>query len=291
MQKILRILTVTLLAASALAQNMPQGPSPLAISVYQEATNTVRSAATNEIKDLPQGPTPLVVGAYGDADRAPAPTGIAAPRAAQGSSMPLVTGVYDEGTNAAVQAETANRDEKLKAARVSFLMDTGMQYANEGEYLEAEQAYLRALQTDPSNGDLYFRLSMLYVQIERFDDAILLLKKLEEAFPDNPMIQNNLAWIYATGGKMKNGKLALRHAREAIMISPYAPSLWNTLAEAYYVGGQYDEALRSSEFALELLKMQQNVPKEDLSSFEAQRSKIQRAKESSKRLLQLEDGK
>jgi len=291
MQNLLLILTATLLAAAAIAQNAPQGPSPLAISVYEAATNTATPAETNATTGLPQGPTPLVIGAYGEAAHNAEPqTGIAAPSAPQ-DPAPRITGAYDEGTNTVVQAEAAVTPDKIKAARVSFLMDAGVQYANEGEYKEAEQAYLRALQTDPNNGDLFFRLSMLYLKMERYEDAAMLLNRLEDAFPDNPMIQNNLAWIYATGGKMKNGKLALRHAREAIMNAPYAPSLWNTLAEAYYVFGQYDKALRSSEFATELLKMQGNVAKEDLSSFEAQHDKIQRAYESYKGLLHLETEK
>ncbi|MFA6173405.1 MAG: tetratricopeptide repeat protein [Kiritimatiellales bacterium] len=290
MKYLLPILTAALLGASSMAQNAPQGPSPLAISVYETASNTTAQAETNVAKGLPQGSSPLIVSAYGETTNVAVQTGIAVPSTPQGS-VPLVTGAYDESTNTVVQTDAASREDKLKAARVSFLMDTGVQYANEGEYKEAEQAYLHALQADPNNGDLYFRLSMLYIQMERYEDAVMLLKRLEASIPGNPMIQNNLAWIYATGGKMKNGKLALRHAREAIMDAPYAPSLWNTLAEAYYVSGQYDKALRSSGFAMELLKMQQNASKQDIASFEAQHAKIQRAYESYKGLLRLEDEK
>jgi tetratricopeptide (TPR) repeat protein len=172
------------------------------------------------------------------------------------------------------------------------LMDAGVQYASEGEYKEAEQAYLRALQAAPGDPDLFFRLSTLYIQMERFDDAAMLLNKLVDAFPDNPMLQNNLSWIYATGGKMKNSKLALRHAREAILIAPFAASLWNTLAEAYYVSGLYDQALRSSEFAIELLRsQQQKASDEELRSFEAQHTKIQRAAEMYKAFMGLDNKK
>jgi tetratricopeptide (TPR) repeat protein len=178
--------------------------------------------------------------------------------------------------------------EQARLAKVSFLMNTGVQYANEGEFKEAEQAYLRALQAAPGDPDLFFRLSTLYIQMERFEDAAMLLNKLVEAFPDNPMLQNNLSWIYATGGKMKNSKLALRHAREAILIAPFAASLWNTLAEAYYVSGLYDQALRSSEFAIELLRsQQQKASDEELRSFEAQHKKIQRAAEMYKAFIGL----
>ena len=288
MRYLLFILTAMLLAAPAPAQkNIPEGPSPLVIDVYKEETNTVAQAETNATKGLPQGPSTLVVGTYGEtASNAASKTGIAAPGVASQGTAPLVTDAYEGTTNTA-----AAPTDRIKAARVSFLMDTGVQYANEGEYKEAEQAYLRALLADPGNADLFFRLSTLYIQMERYEDSAFLLEKLVAAFPDNPMLHNNLSWVYSGGGKMKNGKLALRHAHEAILLAPYAPALWNTLAEAYYVSADYDKALRASSFALDLLRSQQNVNPEEIRSFETQRSKIQRAAESYKRLLGIDTGK
>jgi tetratricopeptide (TPR) repeat protein len=287
MQYFLLILTALLMAASVSAQTGLQGPSKLNISTYEKATNT-GVAVESKTTDLPQGPSPLVTGAYGEAPATGPKNMLMAPSAPQNPTM-LITGGLETPAPAPVQDTAA---EQAKQARVSFLMDTGVQYANEGEYKEAEQAYLRALQTDPGNPDLFFRLSTLYIQMERFEDAATLLNKLVEAFPDNPMLQNNLSWIYATGGKMKNSKLALRHAREAILIAPFAASLWNTLAEAYYVSGLYDQALRSSEFAIELLRsQQQKASDEEIRSFEAQHTKIQRAAEMYKAFMGSEDKK
>jgi predicted Zn-dependent protease len=263
MKNLLLSLTVVLLSAFALAQKVPEGPSPLVI---------VTEGQTNQLQ-----------------------TGIAAPGTENvvRDTTPMIVSGFAAATNAALpgSAESAATTELASAARVSFLVDTGVQYAKEGEYKEAEQAYLRALQADPGNPDLLFRLSTLYIQMERFADAIELLNTLIEAFPENPMLYNNLAWIYATGGKMKNGPMALRLAREALLMSPYTPSLWNTLAEAYYVSGQYDQALRSSEFAIELIKFQKDSPKEDLIAFQAQHAKIKKAADSYKMLLGLDQDK
>ena len=49
------------------------------------------------------------------------------------------------------------------ASRISFLMDAGVQYADEGEYAEAEHAYLRAREKDPDNPEIRSRLSTLYI--------------------------------------------------------------------------------------------------------------------------------
>ena len=291
MQYFLLILTALLMAASGSAQTGLQGPSKLNISTYEKATNT-GAAAESKTPDLPQGPSPLITGAYGEAPAAEPKNMLMAPAAPLGP-VPLITGGFEAPAAAPAPAPAQDAAaEQARLAKVSFLMNTGVQYANEGEYKEAEQAYLRALQAAPGDPDLFFRLSTLYIQMERFEDAAMLLNKLVDAFPDNPMLQNNLSWIYATGGKMKNSKLALRHAREAILIAPFAASLWNTLAEAYYVSGLYDQALRSSEFATELLRsQQQKASDEELRSFEAQHTKIQRAAEMYKAFMGLDNKK
>jgi tetratricopeptide (TPR) repeat protein len=164
----------------------------------------------------------------------------------------------------------------IDIAQVSFLVDTGVQYEDEGEYAEAERAYLRALESAPGDLGIQFRLSTLYIQMKQYAKAVDLLKKLHEAAPGSAGICNNLAWIYATGDEIKNGKLALRYAREALLDNPDLPPVWNTLAEAYYVSGDYDSALRSSNQAIELLK-RTNPTRETLASFEEQRAKILRA--------------
>jgi tetratricopeptide (TPR) repeat protein len=167
---------------------------------------------------------------------------------------------------------------EVKKSKVGFLMSAGVEYADEGEYKEAENAYLRALEVDAQNGEILFRLGALYVTMERFKDAAAIFKDLTEQFPENPLAHNNLAWCYATGPSIKNKTLALRHAREAILFAPLEPSIWNTLAEAYYMSGDYEKALRSAEHALELLRAT-NPAKEAWDSFLMQRSKILRAQE------------
>jgi len=202
------------------------------------------------------------------------------------SQLPIST--YEEAaTNGTAQAGTAAATNQVSGDKASFLMDAGIQYTDEGEYKEAEQAYLRALKNDPDNPDIRFRLGTLYIMMKRYKEATDILNALALEFPGNPMVENNLAWIYATGGEMKNGRLALRHAREAILSAPVQASLWNTLAEAYYVFGQYDKALRASDCAIDLLKLQ-GADEKEIASFEAQRAKIQHADAAYKQLLGLD---
>ncbi len=172
--------------------------------------------------------------------------------------------------------------------RLKFLSTAGMQYAEEGEYEEAERAYLTALEADPDHPEVLFRLSTLYIFMERYTDAVSILKDLTEKYPDNAQTRNNLAWIYATGKGVINGKLAVRYARDAILIAPASAPLWNTLAEAYFVSGDYDRALRSSEQALELLA-RQGAGEERFREFAIQKNKIERAREAYKQFVDAQD--
>lgn len=171
---------------------------------------------------------------------------------------------------------------KVKSSELSFLLSTGVEYVDEGEYEDAERAYLRALEEAPDSEDILFRLGTLYVAMERFQDAIRIFEQLVDRFPENPLIHNNLAWCYAIGPGLINTSKALRHSREALLFAPYSSSAWNTLAEAYYVAGDYTKALRSSEHAIDLLQNSQSPSEESLKSFMAQRAKILRAREAMK---------
>lgn len=205
-------------------------------------------------------------------------------------TAPLPISTFEAASNTAMRVDTSSATNTEKSGRSSFLMDAGVQYADEGEYEEAERAYLRALANDPGDPDIRFRLSTLYIMMKRYKEAADILNGLTLEFPGNPMTHNNLAWIYATGGEMKNGALALRHAREALLSGPTQPALWNTLAEAYYVLGLYDEALRASECAFDLLKIQ-NASEKQIAEFGEQRTKILRAGQAHKRLLGTDDEK
>lgn len=206
------------------------------------------------------------------------------------SSAPNVTVISDGFKEGMIGMESgaAGISNKVQSSKFGFLMSTGVEYTDEGEYEDAERAYLRALELYPDSEELQFRLGTLYVIMERIPDAIRIFEKLAEQFPENPLPHNNLAWCYATGKGVINTTKALRHAREAILSAPYSASTWNTLAEAYYVAGDYKKALRSSEHAIDLLQNSESSGG-SLESFLGQRAKILRSEEAMKLLDGLDE--
>ena len=172
------------------------------------------------------------------------------------------------------EGSDAERSQERTAA---FLTDTGAAYVDEGEFEAAERAYLRALEMDPENDETLGRLALLYVSMERFGDAADLFSRRLEKDPLDPLANNNLAWCYIVGPEIRNIPLALRHVREALLTEPRLFSAWNTLAEAYYVSGDYDRAQRAAELALDLMLTVEAAP-EDIEKFQLQIQRIERVR-------------
>lgn len=87
-------------------------------------------------------------------------------------------------------------------------------------------------------------------------EAEQLLAGLVREFPDEPVYQNNLAWLYATAKsiQLRSSRKALHHARKAMLHAPREPRIWNTLAEAYYLARDYEKAVQISQQAVELAR-------------------------------------
>lgn len=110
--------------------------------------------------------------------------------------------------------------------------------------LEAE------LRLDERRPELYLAYSALLMQRQQYHSARLILEKGLRLDPKHPAIQNNLAWLYATAPTPdRNPERALELALQAAAQQP-DPYVLDTLAEAYYVNGRYEEALAAIRRAI-----------------------------------------
>jgi len=250
------------LALPLMAQELPEKPEPLKLQVEGKSTTTNQVTVKTGIKKEEDSVAPAI---------------------SLEKKQPV-----EEGAPQDESEEAASSTNAVANAKLSFLLNTGIQYAEEGEHEDAERAYLRALETDPESSTIRFRLGTLYILMGRYTNAVPILEALVVEFPDNSQVRNNLAWCYATGEGVRNKKKALLHAREAILSAPIAPSMWNTLAEAYYMAGDYERAERASKHAIDLM-IQTDPEQTQMAEFQAQLSKIQRAAQALKRFQGLDD--
>jgi Flp pilus assembly protein TadD len=142
-------------------------------------------------------------------------------------------------------------------AEVQSLLSSGRQALLDSKWAEAVALFEKARKLEPANSEAEFGLSAAFIELGRFAEALPMLEALRKIAPDNPMVMNNLAWVYVKveDPKVRNPAKAIKLAREALIELPADSSIWNTLAEAYYAAGQFAPALRAAESVVRLNRL------------------------------------
>jgi Zn-dependent protease with chaperone function len=117
----------------------------------------------------------------------------------------------------------------------------------------------QGLKPGPERVELYAAYGGLLFEQKRYNEAEGIMRQALDEAPEHPELLNNLAWLYATSPPPYfNPEEALELALRAAARSPESPHILDTLAEAYYVNGRYQEAIEAIDKALAL-----NPPKRD----------------------------
>ncbi len=98
-------------------------------------------------------------------------------------------------------------------------------------------------------------LADLYLEGKFFPEAIETYQEALELNPDDAVTHNNLGWLLATADdrQFRDPKGALEHAQRAVSLSEWKEATFiDTLAEALFVNGRYDEAVQTQTRALKL---------------------------------------
>lgn len=141
-------------------------------------------------------------------------------------------------------------------------LELGLAYQLKGDPQKAQQIFEEVLGRNPQTAegrgllaanqatlaDLYFQQKLYRDAIDKYQEALRLDPRLAEA-------QNNLAWLYATcdDPKLRDPQGALEHAQLAVKLTYWKdPNSIDTLAEAHFVNGDFEQAEEIQEKALAL---------------------------------------
>ena len=110
----------------------------------------------------------------------------------------------------------------------------------------------RQLIESSENIEIYKGLAYVYHRRGNSAKAKWAYENILRLYPDDGVALNNLAWILATAQdtRLLDYPKALTLAKQAVEIER-SPTFLDTLAEAYYVNGFYDQALETIKEALE----------------------------------------
>jgi tetratricopeptide (TPR) repeat protein len=124
-----------------------------------------------------------------------------------------------------------------------------------GQPGKARQSLESAIAARPTNAVLHAELGLLLAQSGEPKEAISAYRKAIELNQEMFEAANNLAWLLATHPEVLNGPEAVRLAEYAVERGGKGHAfLLGTLAAAYAEAGQFPDAIKTAEEAIELAK-------------------------------------
>ncbi len=111
-------------------------------------------------------------------------------------------------------------------------------------WASAIRALRPILREEPENMGLHTAAVFVLDQMNRHREAIGLLERMIDKFPEDYRVLNNLAWVYATADEhdLRNVDRAFDLVRDAVLRAPGDYRVWSTLAECYYISGDFERA-------------------------------------------------
>ncbi len=131
-----------------------------------------------------------------------------------------------------------------------------------------EKIIFKELEKSPDDPNLYRTLGDIYYNAKNYHGVKQAYEKSLSLKPDNPHVLNNLAWLYATCDDLsfRNSIRALKLSKKAVTLLK-APHILDTLAESYFVNGNYEKAIAAELHALELVKSNRSHYMKQLEKF------------------------
>jgi TolB-like protein/Flp pilus assembly protein TadD len=169
-------------------------------------------------------------------------------------AMCLVDSAFFEFLSPA-KIDSRARAAAMKAVQLSdSLAEAHVALGSVHYYLEfdpesAEHEYLKALALNPNSVDTLLRMSWLYAESGRFDEAYRHTQRAVELDPLSTTVRNAMGQVYYLSRQFD---LAVENFEEALNLDQSDPSLHYYVGLAYEQMSQFDKAIAQFESAREL---------------------------------------
>jgi tetratricopeptide (TPR) repeat protein/WD40 repeat protein len=157
-----------------------------------------------------------------------------------------------------------------------YLEQRAANYQQLGNLPAAIADYSKAIEIDPERARTYLLRGYTCNMLGEFQAAVADYREAAKRAPDDPVVNNSLAWILATcpEDECRNGEESLEYANRACELTEWKElSYFDALAAAHAELGNFDEAVKWQQKALGI----ENLSVEDRAAFD-ERLKLYEAK-------------
>jgi len=164
--------------------------------------------------------------------------------------------------------------------KIEMLKKIAGVYYQTKEYDYALITYDKILKKEPNDQEAQYMIGVILISSKRYEEAISHLENQIDRYPDNYHGFNNLAWLYATAEdkKFRNAKKSLDLSLKALALAPFDKHIWSTLAEAYFISGNFSKAKRAMQQVVDLATQEKgNLTQDMVKTYNSQIEKFDRA--------------
>lgn len=176
-------------------------------------------------------------------------TGFKKERLEQDLSSPPLSSSKEKGSATSIKVEGERRNESRLFSEVVSHFNLGVSYQNRKEYLNAIEAYKKAIGLDPTYTEAYNNLGILYQEIGDDHHAFETYQRLIKINPNYEKAYNNLGILFYLKGQYGE---ALEAFQKAITINPHNIESYINLGVLYKKQGQWSKAVESYQKALSI---------------------------------------
>jgi tetratricopeptide (TPR) repeat protein len=144
---------------------------------------------------------------------------------------------------------------EIKPDYVEVYNNLGNALTRQGQIEAAIQQYQKALEIKPDDAKFRNNLAMALAMSGQFREALVQFRKTLEINPDYLETNQNLAWLLAacSDASIRDGAKAVGYAQRAVRLSGgKEPTALDTLAVAYAEMGQFSNAIKTGQQALDI---------------------------------------
>jgi tetratricopeptide (TPR) repeat protein len=149
---------------------------------------------------------------------------------------------------------------RISPNRVESMLVAASICQQENQLQQAVNFYTGAINLRPESAETHLAVGTFLDQVStNKTGALYHLSQAVKLRPEYPEALNNLAWMLATAPdyKIRNGKEAVRLAREACTLTGYRiPALIGTLAACHAEAGKFPQAVSAAKQAIDLAEKQ-----------------------------------